>query len=173
LTLGVRELHSTFTGDEASYILALGAARVAYEAGVVYNTDDINHRKVVNLEDTPTIDAAGNYLGSVYILNLMTLQDLEDSLRNTRELINDAILANRELLELRKQANDLQKYVNTIKLNRDNLEVQDLSLQSLYTVAQNNKLSYQAVDRILSLNPQIKNPTFAEGETKVIIPKVV
>ncbi len=169
LVLGVRELANEFTGDEYNYVFIMGSSRAAYEAAVVYTEDDEKQNKIKNIEDAETFDAAGNYLGTPDPVIVMTQQELDNTLYLIRELINEAILIDRELQELKNQAKDLQRYINQVKLNRDILETQEIPLQSLFTVAQSNGKSYQSVERILSLNPDIKNPTFTEGNVKVIV----
>jgi len=171
--LGVRELASLFTGLEAELVFIAGSSRVAYEAAVVYTQDDVNQQKVAKLEGIETFDAAGNFIGTTETVFVMTAQELEVTLFNTRELMNEAILSDRELQDLKNQANSLQKYINTIKLSRDNLETQEVPNLPLHLVALNNEQSYQTVDRVLSLNPQIKNPTFAEGNIQIIVPRAV
>ena len=101
----------------------------------------------------------------------MTLNELEKSLLDVKTMIYEALLIDRENQPLRDQARALQEYVNQIKLSRDSMEQQEIPLQSLHTVSLNSGLSYQSAERILSMNPQIKNPTFANGLLKVIVPK--
>ena len=171
--LGVRDLAAVFEGVESQYVLIMGASRVAFESAEVYTVDDANRQETARLEDVQTFDAAGNFKGGQTFPSIMTVQELEQSLFDVRELINDAVLINRQNQGLKDQANQLQQYINEIKLGRETLETQEIALQTLHTVTLSNGLSYQAAERILSMNPQIKNPTFANGSIKVPVPQQV
>ena len=169
--LGVRQLASQFSDEEFQYTLIMGASRVSYEAATIYQEDDVKKQKVDKKEAVETFDAAGNYVGGDPIPVTMTVQELEQSLYDVRELINDVILLDRLNQDLKKQANELQKYINEIKLTRETLETQEIPEQSIHTIALINNQSYQAAERILKLNPHIKNPNFSSGAIKVPVPQ--
>lgn len=173
MIVGIRGLKAIFSGTEAQYVHVMGASRVAYESGVVYNTDDANREEVAKKENIKTFDAAGNYKGDVAIPETMTINELEDTLYQIREFINEVIQFDRDNQDLKQQAADLQNYINTIKLDRERIETKEIPIQTMHTIAMENGLSYQAAERILSLNPGIKNPTFANGEIKILIPASV
>jgi len=169
--LGVRDLASIFEGDQRNQVLIMGTSRVAYEAGLAYQDDDARRQAISRKEKKPSFDASGNYVGGEQVPDAMTQQELGQTLYDIKELIYEVLLIDRKNQALRNQAKTLQEYLNTIKLSRDSMETQAISLQTLHTVAMANGSSYQTAERILSMNPQIKNPTFAEGNLKVIIPK--
>jgi hypothetical protein len=174
ITQATRDLANTFTdATQKTAVMVLGASRVAYEAGNVYQDDDKKREKISRKEKKPSFDAAGNYVGGDPIPDAMTSQELEETLYNVKELIYEALLLDRENAPLRDQAKTLQTYINQIKLSREQMETQEIPMQSLHTVSLMNGMSHQSAERILKLNPNIKNPTFASGAVKVIVPRSV
>jgi len=172
ITQATRDLADTFTdATQRTAVIVLGASRVAYEAGNVYQEDDKKRDKISKKEKKASFDAAGNYVGGDPIPDAMTAQELEETLFNVKALIYDALLLDRENAPLRDQAKTLQTYINEIKLSRERMETQELPMQSLHTTAIMNGMNYQSAERILKLNPHIKNPTFASGAVKVIFPR--
>lgn len=167
---GCRSLKASFTGIEAQYVHVMSASRVGYESGITYQQDDEKRTDVTKKENIKTFDAAGNYLGTPTYEEVMTIDELEKTLYDVREFINEAIQLDRTKRDLLDQARFLQDYINDIKLDRQRLETKEnVPLQSLHTLTTLNDLSYQATERILRLNPTIKNPTFVDGEVKILV----
>lgn len=167
---GVRGLKAEFDGADADRIHIMGSSRVAYEAGVLFDEDDQSFRSIKDKEESPSFDNAGNWLGVSTLPEVLTITELEFSLYQVRELINEAILIDRDNRPLQTQAKRLQNYVDKIKLDRDRIETKSYQLQTLHEIARDNGLTYQAAERILKLNPGIKNPNFTYGDIKVLIP---
>lgn len=167
---GVRGLKAEFTGVNADRVHIMGSSRVAYEAAVLFDEDDQKFRTIKDREATPSFDNAGNWLGVSTLPEVLTITELEFSLYQVRELINEAILIDRDNRPLQLQARQLQDYVDKIKLDRDRIETKSYQLQTLHEIARDNGLTYHAAERILKLNTNIKNPNFTYGDVKVLIP---
>lgn len=170
LIVGMRLLKSTVSGVNANYVHVMGASRVAYEAGVIYDEDDQNFRQVETNEATPTWDIAGNYKGKAALPVIMTQTELEDSLYQVRQFINEAIQLDRDNRDLQEQARKLQEHVNQIKLGRARIETKAYPRQTMHEIAIKAGLAYDAAERLLSLNPTIINPNFTEGDIQVLTP---
>ena len=168
--LGVRQLADIFEGAERDRVFIMGTSRVSYEAALVYQEDDIKKQSISRKEKKQSFDASGNYIGGDPIPDAMTIQELEQTLFSVKSLVYESLLIDRSNVALKSQAKTLQEYINKTKLTRDSMETQETSLQALHTVSLNNGQSYQAAERILKLNPWIKNPTFASGSLKVVVP---
>jgi len=170
LIVGCRALKANFTGIEAKYVHVMAASRISYEAAISYDDDEEKNTETLRNENIRTFDEAGNYVGSSTYEETMTINELENSLYALRSFIDEAIQLDRSKRDLLNQAKSIQDYVNKIKLNRQGLETREnVPLQSLHTLATQNNLSYQATERILRLNPSIKNPTFIDGEIKILV----
>jgi hypothetical protein len=170
LIVGVRDLKATLSGANARNVHIMGASRVAYEAGVIYDEDDQNFRQIKTKEGAISFDIMGNYIGAVVLPDIMTLTELEFSLYEVRKLINEAILLDRDNRPLQEQSRKLQDYISRIKLDRDRIETKSYPLQSMHQVTMDNGLTYNAAERILKLNPDILNPNFTNGDVKVLVP---
>ncbi|GAF80623.1 unnamed protein product, partial [marine sediment metagenome] len=167
---GVRALKATFSGVNANYVHVMGSSRVAYEAGAILEEDDQNFRDIKEKEGETAFDAAGNYRPVTTLPETMTIDELEFALYEVRTLINEAIQIDRDNRALQEQARHLQRYVNRIKLDRDRIETKEYSLRTMHEIALDNGLTYHAAERIAKLNPAIINPTFTNGDIKVLIP---
>lgn len=172
IIVGVRSFKATLeNATDQSRAHVMGASRVAYESAVVYEDDDKRSEEIKNKEKTPTFDIAGQKTGEIEQLTpAMTSTELEKSLGEVRTFLNEAIDIDRNSRFLNDQARTLQDYVNKIKLDRARLEIKRYPLQTLHDIARTNGISYQAAERILKLNPTIKNPTFSGGDVTIPIP---
>lgn len=165
---GIRQLIGNFTGLEAQYIHIMGASRVGYEAGVQYDVDDNNRAEIDKKENIETWDYAGNYRGDVVLPVSMSYDELESSLYEVRKFINEAVQLDRNNRPLQAQAAFLLTFINRVKLDRERIRTITVPKQSLFQVLNNNKLRYNAIERILKLNPGIKNPNFSTGDIKIL-----
>ncbi len=172
IIVGCRAFKATLTNtDDQDRVHIMAASRVAYEAATVYEDDDKRREELESKEKTPTFDISGNKTGEIEILTpAMTVTELEISLGEVRTFLNEAVEIDRNNRTLNNQAKILQDYVNKIKLERDRLLVKEYPLQTLHDIARKNGLSYQAAERLLKLNPSIKNPAFVEGDITISLP---
>lgn len=166
---GIRQLKANFTGLEAEQIHIMGASRVNYEAGIQYNIDEVNRIEVDSKEDIETWDFAGNFNGTINIPNTMSIDELEISLAETKTFTDEAIQIDRDNRPLQEQAVFLQEFVNKIKLDRERIKTVTVPKQSLFQVLNSNGLNYQAIERILKLNPTIKKPNYTTGDVKILV----
>ena len=170
IILGLRTLKANFTGIDGQFVHIMGASRLAFEVGEVYESDTIKNNKITKKSETKTFDSNGNFVGSDDFEVAMTINELEDTLYNVRAFIDEAIQFDRDNRPLQNAANNLQKYVNEVKLDRQSVETKEnVPFQSMHTWVTTNNLSYQAAETILKLNPAIKNPTFIDGELKILV----
>jgi hypothetical protein len=149
---------------------ALGNCGVINITGAVQSSmivDDNNAKANEKIETSLTFDPAGNRIVSTQPVQVMSLQDLENMLYAINQYIQSIINLNRangqdvqDLLILSKQ---ITTFVDTEKLNRKafvNVTVPSIPLHLLITTM---GLNYNAIDRVLKINSNIKNPTFSEG----------
>jgi hypothetical protein len=170
IILGVRQLKAIFTGVDAQYVHIMGASRVAYETASVFEDDTKKNNIIEKKAKTKSFDSSGNYVGEGSFEIVMAINELDDTSYNVRKLIDEAIQFDRNNRSLQNGANDIQKYVDEIKLDRQRVEtIDNVPLQSMHTWSTINNLSYQVAETILKLNPTVKNPTFIDGELKLLV----
>ena len=118
-------------------------------------------------EAVAAFDALGNYLNPPDLDPFMTINDLERSLAAVRSIIQVAVDANRseDTAFLRSMAAQLLEHVNTMRIGRLRIVERELEAEMpLHAVLLREGLSYRIADRILAINPQIKNPSFVAGK---------
>lgn len=167
-----RALQSGFTGIESDLVGILGVARTSVEAAETYVADEENQSQADDLIDQETFDNSGNYVGGDEVIEVMTVNELEETVSEVRRLINDIVQIYRDNLEIQIQAKDLQKYVDQNKLNRDIIKEVATNKKNIYDLIYEYDGSYQTADRILKLNPQIRKPNFMVGSVNVMVKSV-
>jgi prophage DNA circulation protein len=71
---------------------------------------------------------------------------------------------NRSVQALKGMAEQLVEHVSRVKLERQRIrQVTIRQCQPLHLICHNLGLGYEAAERVLAINPQIKNPNFVEG----------
>lgn len=143
----------------------LGAA----QSGLV--ADNSNDKANQKVEGRKSFDPAGNRVLTISPVDVMSLQDLENMLYALNKYVQSIVVLNRangqDVQYLLNMTNQTISYVDKEKLNRKafvNVNTNNIPLHLLVTSL---GLDYNAVDRVLKLNPQIKNPTFSFGNLKV------
>lgn len=179
--LGVENVSRTLSGDHASFFqtrLATAAAgHVAAQAAILMQLDDSKARIQLNNETTKTFDSYGNRINNKLIEPAMSSNELDSIAYQVRNQIQQIISVNtkgqeygedgRDNVQLINMASYIQDYVNTIKLNRNAIKVITVNNIPLHLLCMQIGLPYNAMERILKLNPWIKNPTFTEGDLSV------
>lgn len=133
----------------------------------VLRTDEDSRDELRMKEAEKTFDLEGNLVGSIVLPNIMTVTDIERILYDTKTAAQDTIDAARDNRALKLEISALQDFVNNTKLERIRLKTISISNMPLHVVCLQQGLSYQMAERILKLNPKIKNPTFVDGDIDV------
>lgn len=167
--LGIKALRDAQSLEVNQKILTLsGSSRSAYELADLYETDEEKKTALESVERTPQFGYDGEYLGGGPLdTNIMTLDDLEGTLYEVRGFLLEAIEDDRSLRTFKSMAKTLQTHVNDIKVERLRIKNIDVNNTPLHLICSSNGLSYETAERILKLNPSIKNPTFTRGEIKI------
>ncbi|HUU89238.1 MAG TPA: hypothetical protein VMX17_16000 [Candidatus Glassbacteria bacterium] len=166
---GVRQMGAQFTGLTKKYVYTIGSARAAVESGKLYELDNSNDDQNTSLENERSFDINGNFMGSKEFVETMSINELEETLYNIRALIDESIQEERDNYPLKRSGMELQNYINNIKLTRESIVTKEnVTTQSMHQLVVSEGLSYHQAEKILKLNPSIKNPTFSEGTLKVL-----
>lgn len=161
----------TSSGLEPVFINMLwsvGASRILYESAVLLETDSITADQQISQENLPSFDIFGKAIPLNPFVISMTIDDLDALSYDVRDLADEAVQIDRSNTRLKDQARSIQEYINYIKLNRDKIYVQDVSLQPLHLLVTQNGMSYKRAEQILKLNSWIHNPNFVMGSTRLL-----
>lgn len=129
--------------------------------------DDALGAEAALIEKTPSWTDDFEYLKKDRTPSVMTANDLERVVSLTRAYLQEAIEQTGEP-SLRTMAADLQRHVDSVRLVRERVITIDVATPiSLVMLCHKRGLGYAAVDRVLALNPQIKDPTIVSGEVRI------
>jgi prophage DNA circulation protein len=177
VTLGVVNLYQslpTITTYDSWFkvkFLTISAGSVAWQTGLTFQTDENNRAVQKTQERRSSFDVKGRRINVAPITIVMSLNDIENALFNTRSLIQQAIVANRannnDVKQLKVMAKELTEYTNSIKLSALTVKTVQISDMPMHVLVTSLGLNYNAAERVLQLNPQIKCPNFVSGNVKV------
>jgi len=141
-----------------------GAAVAAY-----YADDETERQKLRRLEGQKTFDNLGRYLNPEIPEPVYTVNELEASLYETREMVQQALDPDggRKVDSLKALARSLVDHVSRIKLEREKIVTVTLdNPMPLHLVCLRYGLDYHYADRIVSIN-SIPRPNAAGGNIRI------
>jgi prophage DNA circulation protein len=133
-------------------------------AAQLYKEDNDARYSAEVIENASAWNAAGEYVGKAAAPVYLTVEELERSLSTVRSWLQTAYEADREMTVLQLMAAELLRHVNQIKIDRGRTYVVDVPTEMpLHMICHRYGIPQGRVERILSLNPGIKNPSFVVG----------
>jgi prophage DNA circulation protein len=169
----IESLYNTITGKNASFFQvhfrAITAGRITQESCGLMVADEGQAALLQGQESRATFDIAGNRVGVIVPKPVMTVADVETVAYVARDSIQTALELDHSLIDLEYLADDLISYVNKTKINRLLVKTVKVNSTPLHLLCLQVGLNYNAAERVRKLNPQIKNPTFCEGDVKVYV----
>lgn len=146
----------------------------ALQAGVwmahAFEADEQSRDAMRKNEGVSVFDKAGRVVVKRETAEILTVDDMEKALFSAREMISTALLVNPDMRELNDIAAALLIYVNEQKIERDRVITVDISTpMPLSSVCLRYNLPYTYMARLMSLNPQITNPNFVLGDTRIYV----
>jgi prophage DNA circulation protein len=166
-----RNFLGSITGTHADFFkvhfMAVSSASLVSQIAFYYKQDEGNRQATLSKEKAVSFDLNGVRLASTPTTDIYSIQDIEQSLFTTRDYLQQAILADRDNQSLFDLAASLVRYVDETKLKKRNIISVQTNNIPLNLLCSSFGLSYKAAERVLKINPGIKNPTFCEGTVKV------
>jgi len=154
-----------FAGE---YARAMGAMMMALQAAYMYKADEQKRNMQRQREQTKSFDSRGNYTAQAPQGPIMSIDELELSLAIVRQSIQRSVDEMRGIESLKAMARTLQEHVDKIKLERERIITVNIDgVLPLHLVCLKHSLPYNYAERILTINPQIKNPNFVSGEVRI------
>jgi prophage DNA circulation protein len=163
--------------NEELSICACGVA--GYHLGAIYADDEIERDRVRQIENEAAFDVVGRRVRIDDPPEIFSVNDLEQSLAAIRNRTAEAIVAIRadnaasgveyDIPALAEIALDLQRYVSTIKLERERMiSVAVDQWLPLHVLCLRQGIPYGYAERVMRVNA-IANPTFTEGEVNLYV----
>ena len=145
------------------------AQRLALDMAGLYGADEDNRRQVRSAEQTTSFDVAGRYLPAATMPPVMNARELEESLADARQLLQQSIDQARSLEGLKTMAATLLDHVSSVKLEREKIFSMQVDRPlPLHLLCHMQGLPYNYAERVHSINKGlIKNPTFVAGEVQI------
>jgi len=145
---------ATAAGDVMlDHLLITGAQRLALEAADIYSADN---------------EAANDTSGDTDV-QPMNIDELEATLAVVRTRLEAAINISRDMDSLKKMAESLLVYVNTVRLEREAMTTVTLdNPMPLHLVCLKYGLPISDAKRLVRIN-RISNPNYASGEIKIYV----
>jgi len=134
-----------------------------------YDVDNANAMRLKTVEASPLFTVLGDRVIADEPPQIMTITDLEYSVRDAREFLQRAIDLNRDAAESFKRiAYLLLTHVENVRLQREKIITVNVDTEMpLLLIMKRNGLPEAYVDRILSINPDIVNPNFVKGRVNL------
>jgi hypothetical protein len=157
----------------AGQITVAAANIAALVAGEIFAADESRKAVLRRIEDAPQWRPDGTRADTPPAPRVLTAGELDESLGRIREMIFDGAAAARALgcapavPVLARQAAELARYVNAVKLERDRMiSVEAEDATPLHLICLRHGLPYSYADRICTIN-SFRNPTFCVGQVRV------
>ncbi len=166
-SFGGRKIAEAARNTAARQLKTACAARLGLEAAYLYRDDQDARQAQKRGEKAASFDPLGRYLRPAAAGATMNVRDLEESLADVRDYIQDAVDQSREIPSLKNMAEDLLAHVNRVKIERERIvEVTLDNEMPLHIVCLKYGLPYNAAERIHAIN-KIKNPSFTGGTINI------
>ena len=150
--------------------LSIAASRrLALETAYAYADDQIARKVQLTQASAPTFDALGNYTPRIPPDQVpMNVVELEDTLAASRALLQASVTAARSMHSLKDMALQLEQTVSGVKATAENIVAITVDGPTpLHVVCLQYGLPYTDADRIMALNPGLRDPSFTSGVLQI------
>ncbi len=146
-----------------------GALRLGMDLAGCYKTDEQARQDQKRFENTKAFDAAGNYLSPEIPDQVMTINDIEQSLADCRTEIQSAVALARDIRDLQDMAAALLAHADKVKIEREKIiTVTVQNTLPLHLICLQYGLSYEAAERVHAIN-RFADPNFVSGDIKIYV----
>lgn len=160
-----------FTGTMQCRIRVAAATQAAHTVAQYYAADEKQRQILRRLEKQTTFDVQGRYLNPPVAAPVYTVNELETSLAESRDMIQAAIDSDggRSIASLKVIARVLLDHVNNTKLEREKIITVLLdNPMPLHIVCLRYGLDYHYAERLVAIN-NIPRPNSTAGQVRVYI----
>jgi len=160
-----------FSSSIQKHLRVAVATQGAQAVAQYYATDETQRQKLRRLEKQTTFDTLGRYINPPVAEPVYTVNELEDSVYITRDMLQEAIDSDggRSISSLKTMARILIDHVSNIKLEREKIITVSLdNPMPLHIVCLRYGLDYHYADRIVAIN-SIPRPNYTSGSLQIYI----
>jgi hypothetical protein len=145
--------------------------RLALEAAYTYAADQAARRVQQGQGTVQAFDSLGRYTPRPPLdVVPMNVLELEGTLASCRTLLQASVSEARSMQSLKDMALQLQESVSGVKATAENVVTITVDgLTPLHVICLQYGLPYTDAERIMALNPGLRNPTFAGGDLLIYI----
>ena len=175
MTLGLDNLYSTMSfapgSSNAVFFQTsfrnVSCAKVLGMGSSLLQTDEDSRSKELAKENKPSFDINGYRINQSVFNPFMSTNDLQNMLILIRKFAQKTVVMDRLNVDAKNMSASILQFVNDIKLKRMTVKTITVTDIPMHELLLQIGLPYQAADRILALNPVVKNPNFLTGAIKV------
>ncbi len=160
---------SGWSSAAAKQIQVAIGMRLGLEAAYLYKDDQTLREQNTSMENAQAFDVQGNYIAPQATADVMTVNDLENTLALVRTNIQAAVNVARDIQSLKDIALTLLIYVEQIKIQREKIiQVRLDNTMPLHLVCLRYNLPYAYAERLYKINNP-KNPSYMSGLVNVYV----
>ncbi|MDA8428942.1 MAG: DNA circularization N-terminal domain-containing protein [Geobacteraceae bacterium] len=162
---------SGFSSRMKRRIRVAAAIQGAHAVAQYYAADEKQRQVLRRLEKQTTFDVQGRYLNPPIAEPVYTVNELEASLAESRDMIQEAIASDggRSIQSLKAIARVILDHVNNIKLEREKIITVRLdNPMPLHIICLRYGLDYHYAERLSAIN-SIPRPNFTDGAVRIYI----
>jgi prophage DNA circulation protein len=187
---GINEIKGSVEDLGVSFIDTMvyvqGACVVGQKVSTQLSADQTDRNMLIAKEATPSFSPAGTLVQTSGPIPVISVDDLERTLAAYKGIIQTALGSytvgvdslgntiitltgtdNRDLQFLLEMSRLMQDYISNVKVNYLTIKTVTVNDQPLHALLLANHMSYQAAERVLKLNPQIRCPNFVSGAIRI------
>ncbi len=152
----------------ADHIRLAASHRLALEAAYGFSADQTNRNTAKANENQKSFDMLGNYYNPVTPDPIMTMTEIESTLATVMTEAQSVVDLMRGIQEIKNACAALVDFARLIKLDAERIKTVDIDGElPLHLILLQNGLPYNAAERVLAINPQIKHPNFVSGTINI------
>lgn len=152
----------------ANQINAAAAHRLALEAAYGLANDQAARLAAKKNEGQKSFDALGNYLDPVPPDPMMTRIDIEATLASVMTAAQASVDLMRGQQAIKRGVSGLVNFARVIMVDAGTIKQVEIDgTLPLHLLLLKYGLPYNAADRVLAINPQIKHPSFVSGTINI------
>lgn len=152
----------------ADHIRLASSHRLALEAAYGFAGDQANRLAAKKNEGQKSFDILGNYLEPVAPGPIMTRNEIEATLSSVMTAAQSAVDLLRGVQAVKDGAAGLVSFAQSILLSAERVKQVEIDgTLPLHLICLKYGLPYNAAERVLAINPQIKHPNFVSGTINI------
>lgn len=144
------------------------AHRLSLEAAYGFSTDQTNRQLALKNEGQKSFDILGRYSEPIAPDPIMTQNEIEATLASVMTAAQESVDLMRGTQSIKRGVTGLVDFARIIKLKAASIKQVDIDGElPLHLILLKYGLPYNAAERVLAINPQIKHPSFVSGSINI------